>query len=59
MERPGEYEWKDGLCIKDLLQVKEDLLPKTDHNYGLVRRKNDDGTIKVLSFSPFKVLKSR
>ena len=58
VERPGEYEWKDGLCIRDLLQVKEDLLPKTDLNYALVRRKNDDGTIKVLSFSPLKVLKS-
>ena len=44
--------------LRDLIQVKEDLLPKTDLNYALVRRKNDDGTIKVLSFSPLKVLKS-
>jgi polysaccharide export outer membrane protein len=58
VERPGEYEWRAGLRIRDLIQVKEDLLPKTDLNYGLVRRKNEDGTIKVLSFSPLKVLKS-
>ena len=55
--RPGEYEWKKGIRIRDLLQEKENLLPKTDLNYGLVRRKNDDGTINVLSFSPLKVLK--
>ena len=55
-QRPGEYEWKKGLRIRDLVQEKEDLLPKTDLNYGLVRRKNDDGTINCFSFSPLKLL---
>ena len=54
-QRPGEYEWKKGLRIRDLVQEKEDLLPKTDLNYGLVRRKNDDGTINCFSFSPLKL----
>ena len=56
-QRPGEYEWKKGLRIRDLIQEKDDLLPKTDLNYGLIRRKNDDGTINVFPFSPIKVLR--
>ena len=57
VERPGEYEWKMGMRVGDLLKEKDDLLPKTDLNYGLIRRKNEDGTIEVLSFSPLKVLR--
>lgn len=56
VERPGEYEWKKGLRIRNFVQEIRDLLPKTDLNYGLVRRKNDDGTIQILSFSPSNVL---
>ena len=58
VERPGEYEWKKGVRIRNFIQEKDDLLPKTDLHYGIIRRKNEDGTIKVLSFSPLNVLKS-
>ena len=57
IERPGEYEWRDGICIRDLVQGQESLLPRTDLNYGLIRRKNTDGTIKVLSFAPSSIFK--
>ena len=53
VERPGEYEWKPGLRLKDMIMGIEDLLPKADMHYGLVRRKLENGTIKVFSFSPF------
>ena len=56
VDRPGEYEWKKGITIKDLVQGQEDLLPRTDLKYGFIRRKNDDGTIKIIDFSPSDLL---
>jgi protein involved in polysaccharide export with SLBB domain len=58
VERPGEYEWKKGVRIRDFIEEKEDLLPKTDLNYGIIRRKNEDGTVTVLSFSPSNALRN-
>ena len=52
VERPGEYEWKAGMKLKDIIDGLDDLLPKTDMHYGLIRRKLQDGTIKVMNFSP-------
>jgi polysaccharide export outer membrane protein len=52
VERPGEYEWKAGMKLKDIIAGIDDLLPKTDMHYGLIRRKLQDGTIKVIHFSP-------
>ena len=53
VERPGEYEWKPGLRLKDMIMGIEDLLPKADMHYGLVRRKLENGTIKVFLLVPF------
>ena len=50
VERPGEYEWKAGIKLKDIIATINDLLPKTDMHYGLIRRKLQDGTIKVIKF---------
>ena len=55
VERPGEYEWKKGLRLSDLVQNSMDLLPKTDLKYGLIRRKLDNGIVKVLSFIPVEL----
>ena len=52
VERPGEYEWRKGLRLSDLIDDANDLLPKTDLKYGLIRRKLDNGMVKVLSFVP-------
>ena len=57
VERPGEYEWRNGLMLSDLIQSSMDLLPKTDMKYGLIRRKLDNGTVKVLSFIPMELFK--
>lgn len=50
--RPGVYEWRDDLRIKDLLPTVEGaLLPITDLTYGIVVRSSDDRrTISVLQF---------
>ncbi len=50
--RPGVYEWRDDLRIKDLLPTVEGaLLSITDLTYGIVVRSSDDRrTISVLQF---------
>ena len=52
VERPGEYEWRKGLTLGDLIHSPDDLLPTTDLTYGLIRRKLENGSIKVISFAP-------
>ena len=52
VERPGEYEWRKGLTLSDLIHSSSDLLPSTDLTYGLIRRKLENGSIKVISFAP-------
>ncbi|WP_301719629.1 SLBB domain-containing protein [Pseudidiomarina terrestris] len=50
--RPGVYEWRDDLRVKDLLpSVEGALLPVTDLNYGIVvRRSLDRRSISILQF---------
>ena len=38
--------------LKDIIADIDDLLPKTDMHYGLLRRKPKDGTIKVIILHP-------
>lgn len=52
VERPGEYEWRKGLTLGELIRNSHDLLPNTDLTYGLIRRKLDNGKVKVISFVP-------
>ena len=52
VERPGEYEWRKGLTLSDLIHSSNDFLPSTDLTYGLIRRKLENGSIKVISFAP-------
>jgi polysaccharide biosynthesis/export protein len=52
VERPGEYEWRKDLTLGDLIHSSNDLLPSTDLTYGLIRRKLENGSIKVISFAP-------
>jgi polysaccharide export outer membrane protein len=51
-EKAGDFEWKDGLLLTDLIKSLEDLSPNVDLNYGLIRRKLKDGTIHCLTFLP-------
>lgn len=54
--RPGEYEWKEGMMLNDLINkangVKEDVFK----NKGLITRQNPDLTIKTIAFDVDKVI---
>lgn len=52
VSRPGQYAYKEGMTINDLLSsVNRDLLPNADLNYGIiVREKNLRRDIEVLQF---------
>ena len=52
VEKVGDYQWKKGLSLGDLIRGPNDLLPGADLNYGLIRRKSANGEIRCLSFVP-------
>ena len=52
VENIGDYEWKKGLTLNDLIKDPFDLLPTADLYYGLIRRKKPNGDIHCLSFIP-------
>ena len=41
-EQPGFYPWQEGMLLKEVISSYQDLLPMTDLNYVLVKRKNDN-----------------
>jgi polysaccharide export outer membrane protein len=48
--RPGMYAWRDGLRISDLVQSRDDLQPRADVHYLLVRREAPgSGQLSVFS----------
>jgi polysaccharide export outer membrane protein len=51
-EKAGDFEWKEGLLLTDLISSSEDLSPNVDLDYGLIRRKFNDGSTECLSFLP-------
>jgi polysaccharide export outer membrane protein len=51
-EKAGDFEWKEGLLLTDLISSSEDLSPNVDLEYGLIRRKLNDGSTECLSFLP-------
>lgn len=38
VQRPGAYQWRDGIRVSDLIPNVTDLLPQADLNYLLIRR---------------------
>ncbi|WP_405229936.1 SLBB domain-containing protein [Lentisalinibacter sediminis] len=38
VQRPGDYQWRDGLRITDLIRRSRDLKENSDLNYVLIRR---------------------
>lgn len=38
LNRPGTYQWREGLKIKDLIKSVEDLLPDTFMDFALIER---------------------
>jgi polysaccharide biosynthesis/export protein len=57
VERPGDYEWKSGLRIGDLIPDANALLSGTDYNYALIRREHSDGSLSVKQFQPIEVFR--
>ncbi len=52
VERPGDYEWKEGQRISDVIPHVEQLLPTADLDYSLVVSRNQiTGTTTTRSFS--------
>lgn len=50
VQRPGEFQWREGLRLTDLLGSSRDLKPGADLNYVLVRRETvANAEISVLS----------
>lgn len=48
--RPGQYPWRDGMQLADLIQSSDELKPSVDMNYVLIRRESKRGhPIEVLS----------
>jgi len=38
IKRPGKYEYKEGMRIRDLIRDESDLLPETHLDYALIKR---------------------
>jgi len=52
VHRPGDYPWRPGMRLTDLIESTEELKPGVDTGYILVRREGDKGeSIKALSAS--------
>lgn len=52
VERPGDYQWQEGMRVSDILTSTDQLLPDADLNYALVVSKNRaDGRLFTRSFS--------
>ena len=58
VENVGDYEWKSGLVLQDIINDPLELLPNTDFDYGLIRRKKANGDIHCLSFVPSDLFSS-
>ncbi|PCK33635.1 polysaccharide biosynthesis/export family protein [Pseudoalteromonas piscicida] len=59
--RPGTYQWHQDLTLDQLIDnLKTDLLPQADYNFGLiVREKSLLDQAEVLQFSPREALKDK
>ncbi len=49
VQNPGPVAWQPGLRIADVLRSVEDLRPKADLNYVLIRREAADRTVSAAS----------
>tara|TARA_B100002019_G_scaffold291028_1_gene310102 strand:- start:6259 stop:8886 length:2628 start_codon:yes stop_codon:yes gene_type:complete len=56
VENVGDYEWKKGLQLNELIGSADDFLSNIDLQYGLIRRKNSDGIFSCISFKPYQLV---
>ena len=57
VDRAGEYEWKAGIKLLDVVKNKSSFSDNADLNYALIRRLDPNGHVQVLSFSPMELFK--
>ncbi|MDG1325398.1 MAG: SLBB domain-containing protein, partial [Opitutales bacterium] len=57
VDRAGEYEWKAGIKLLDVVKNKSSLSDNADLNYALIRRLDPNGQVQVLSFSPTELFR--
>lgn len=48
VKRPGKYAWHEGMRVMDLVQSREDLLPESLLDYGIIEREAEDTREPVL-----------
>ena len=57
--KEGDFEWREGLLLSDLIINPNSLLPEIDLYYGLIRRRKTDGTFHCISFQPSNIFDSK
>ncbi len=54
--RPGEYEWKEGLTLKQLIMKADSLSPDVFSNRGIITRYNPDLSTSAIAFNLDEVI---
>ena len=60
VQRPGGYQWRQGMRLADLIpSIENDLLPRPDLDYALIKRElRPDQRIEILSLRPGEALRN-
>ena len=59
VENVGDYEWKNGMVLNDLINSMDNFLPNIDLHYGIIRRKNQDGSYTCFAFKPQELVSTK
>ena len=51
VENDGDFEWREGLLLSDLIISPNSFLPEIDRDYGLIRRKRQTVLFTVSLFN--------
>lgn len=54
--RPGEYEWKQGMTLRELIVKADSITPDAFRNRGIITRYKPDLTTVSISFSVSEIL---
>lgn len=57
--RPGEYEWKPGFTLKELIEKADSVKPDAFTNRGIIIRLNSDYTTSSITFNVSDILKNK
>jgi protein involved in polysaccharide export with SLBB domain len=58
VENDGDFEWREGLLLSDLITNPNSFLPEIDLEYGIISRKKINGTFHCISFQPRHIFDS-